>query len=115
MARRTYTLRIPPQVVMTLLGNWRYQQCLALPYLERCADPDGNLVNIPKDVEVTDCDYDWYSRSIVLRLCHPSFPETPDGETDPILVYQQITIQALPVQNPGADESEPIIVEVPTP
>jgi hypothetical protein len=115
MSRRCYNVWIPPETVMTLLGGWRHHEFLALPWLERATDANGNRVDLPPDYRITDATFDWYRRAIGLRIEHESFPEVPDGEHCPPLYFREVTIRAVKVRNPDAGEDDlgPIIVEVP--
>jgi hypothetical protein len=111
--RREYTLWMPVQIIMTLMGNWRHRSYLALPWLERCADGEGKKVEIPADYEIVDATYDWSRKSVGIRISHPSFPVVPEGEYSPVLYYREVTIEARPILNPVIDEDAPgsIIVE----
>lgn len=108
--RHTYILWIPPELVTSLLGNWRYNACIAMPYFEECADMNGNRFSLPKDYDITDICYSWERRAIGLRLEHPSFPETAPGEQFPSLIYTVITVQGLPIVQ-DSDGTTPIIVQ----
>ena len=111
--RREYALWMPAELVLTLMGNWRHYQFIALPFLERCADAEGKLFQLPADVRIEQATYSWERKAIGLALSHPTFPVVPDGMERPSLYYREITIQALPADRPtleSIDADEPIIV-----
>jgi hypothetical protein len=98
---------------MVLLGNWRHHQFVALPWLEHCADLNGNKVDLPRDYTIMDATYSWERHSIGIRISHPSFHAVPDGEQDPYLYYREVTIEARPIiKDQTDDECSPIIVEM---
>ena len=99
MTRRFVCVWIPVETVMTLLGQWKHQQFVALPWLERAADERGNAVDLPVGYEVVDATYAWDRKAIGIRLSHASFAEVPDGEYAPSLWFREVTIQVLPVKN----------------
>lgn len=112
MPKRIMVLWINPEQILTLLGQWRQQHYLALPWLERCADGDGRLFPLPKDADLIDCCYDWHRGRIGIKLRHDSFPEVADGHPYPYLYATEYTVEVLPIKNPDAAEDAPIIVEV---
>lgn len=91
---RCYALWIPVETVLTLLGNWRYHDSIALPVLESAADADGKKVDLPSDYKVIDSTYSWERKAIGVRIAHDSFPEASMGERIPNLFFREVCVVA---------------------
>lgn len=71
--RRFKVLRIPKNVIETILFNWHDCDSIALPQWE----------GLPKGAIVIDSTFDFFSDSFFLRLAHESFDAVPQGESCP--------------------------------
>lgn len=91
---RSYAVWIPVETVLTLLGNWRYYDNIALPVLESAADMNGRKVDLPPDYRVIDATYSWERKAIGVRIAHESFPEVAIGEETPSLFFRQVGLVA---------------------
>lgn len=94
---RRRILRLPPDVVETILGGWaRGFETLSLPV----------LANLPADIILEGISWNFFDRYFLLCLWHESFDPVPDGaETPPLekggmeyIVYEKISDHYKPVK-----------------
>ena len=106
-SRRCYEINVRDEDVMTLLGNWRMCQGVALPIMDEAIDcQTGRKFDIPKDYEIVGCAYSEFERWYRIIISHPSFPEVPDGALTPRLSLMHVVVRCLPFKT---GEPEPTI------
>jgi hypothetical protein len=111
--RRFIIIRVEPDFIAQLMDGWKVHSQLGLPSFREGTDTLGNRVEFPQDMEVSDVNYDWYSRCIQFRMYHSTFAEVPNGESFPVFSTRHVYVNVVDIKSGIGESSDPIIVERP--
>lgn len=81
---------------MTLMGNWRFHDGIAMPVMTDALDADGNKFHIPLDYCIEAVTYDFQMRGFVMIISHCSFPECQPGTIPPYIRLNNVCLRSLP-------------------